>query len=398
MFFSTKNKIFILDLLLAIFFCFSSCCLAKNSRKDNFSNEKADTLYCIQLGQVINQNDCVIIQKDIDLKGSVLKLPNNVVLQFQDGIIRNGTIIGNNTKVFYKKACFSNITIKGTWNIPIISTDMFDELSNDNDLQLLFSLTNPELDNKVIIKDGIYYVSAYENDKECLRVSSNTLIQLDGIIRLRPNNYSHSYIVRMTGDNIKLYGSGAIIGDKQTHTGKEGEWGMGVFVWDGTNITIKDVNVRDCWGDCIYVGGNSNNITIDNCHLDNGRRQGISVTSVGVMVIKDCEITNVGGTAPGYGIDIEPNAGKRVGYVTINNIECVNCKGGFLAYGYEKKARIGKIQIENSQFLGCSKEPVRFYGCDSVILSHCTIEAVKGKKLIHKESVAKYIENNTIQK
>ena len=372
----------------------SSCSIGKKSCGSQY-NEMADTLELCHLKEIKKHNNLrYSIVDTVDLHNKTLKLPKDVLLCFDGGMIRNGSLVGNNTSIKYKGACFSDINVYGTWNIPVISTKMFDNLSKDNDLQKLLAFTNPEIHNDVIIQNGVYYVKSLRNDLECLRVTSNTSIVLNGIIKLRPNDYPSSYIVRITGDNIAISGHGTIVGDKIGHTGKEGEWGMGIFIWSGNNVSIKDLNVKDCWGDCIYVGGGSSDIVIENCHLDNGRRQGISITSTKNIIIKDCEISNVGGTAPGYGIDIEPNSGNSVGNVIIKNIKCINCKGGVLAYGFEKNARIGDVTIEDSYFIGCSKEPVRFYGCSNVSLSDCTIESVIGKETIHKERVVNYKQNH----
>lgn len=41
---------------------------------------------------------------------------------------------------------------------------------------------------------------------------------------------------------------------------------------------------------------------------DNNRRQGLSIASARRVQIIDCEFMNTGGTAPSFGIDLEPNA------------------------------------------------------------------------------------------
>ena len=75
-------------------------------------------------------------------------------------------------------------------------------------------------------------------------------------------------------DNIHL------IGDKNTHTGTEGEWGHCMYIIDSYNITVKNSILEQAWGDGIYIGYSyykepSNivrNIVVDNCKiLDNSR-------------------------------------------------------------------------------------------------------------------------------
>ena len=108
--------------------------------------------------------------------------------------------------------------------------------------------------------------------------------------------------------DITISGNGSIIGDKDAHKGKDGEWGMGIQIMNSKNVTINGLNISNCWGDCIYIGGKSSYISIVNCNLHHARRQGISVTNAYKCKIDNCKIYDIAGTAPEYGIDFEPNA------------------------------------------------------------------------------------------
>lgn len=59
------------------------------------------------------------IQYDYDLGGAEVTLPANASLVFMGGSIKNGTLIGNNTRIQAKKGVFifDNITIQGTWDV-----------------------------------------------------------------------------------------------------------------------------------------------------------------------------------------------------------------------------------------------------------------------------------------
>jgi len=59
------------------------------------------------------------IQYDYDLDGATVTLPANASLVFMGGSIKNGTLIGNNTRIQAKKGVmiFDNITIQGTWDV-----------------------------------------------------------------------------------------------------------------------------------------------------------------------------------------------------------------------------------------------------------------------------------------
>lgn len=386
--------------LLSFIFWLSPLCYGHNNQNDILGTPK-DTIYIAQLEQIKyypNQRK-YIINNSFDLKGKILALPKNVTLDFRDGLFHNGTIVGDNTRVLYKGVCFDNIDIQGSWLVPVISSSMFKDLSGDNDLQKLFLLANAEITNKIILQSNVYTVKALKDDVECIRVPSNTEVVLQGIVILRPNEFTHSYIFRLTGENITISGGGMIIGDKNKHIGEKGEWGMGIFIWNGRGIVIDNITIKDCWGDCVYIGGDSREIKITNCRIDNGRRQGVSVTSADGVLITDCIITNISGHAPEYGIDIEPNSGQSVDNVLIHNLNIINCKGGILAYGYENKASIGSLSITNCIITGSTKIPLRFYGCERIELVKCILDyPINAETPIYKENVRHYLEKDNVVK
>lgn len=45
---------------------------------------------------------------------------------------------------------------------------------------------------------------------------------------------------------------------------ENGEW-----VYTCKNIIINGLNIKDCWGDCIFVTKNAKNVLIEKCNLDN---------------------------------------------------------------------------------------------------------------------------------
>lgn len=102
-----------------------------------------------------------------------------------------------------------------------------------------------------------------------------------------------------------------IRGDRGEHAGETGEWGMCIGIRGCNNITVKDCKLTDAWGDGVYVGTYNNapctNTIIENCIIDNNRRQGISVINSDKLLVRGCVITNTKGTNPEAGIDFESN-------------------------------------------------------------------------------------------
>lgn len=357
-------------------------------------------LFCFaqQIGKIKNKN--IVVTTDVNLNGSVVNLPQGYTLDIKNGKIKNGTLVGNQTKVLCSDKVFDHVHFKGIWIVPEISTSMFVDLSYYNSLKDVLALAHPTVKNTIIIEKGDYQVAARKNADVCLAIPSNTSLIINGTIRLKPNNYQRCDIVRVKGNNIKISGNGCIVGDKHTHLGTEGEWGMGIRFHGATNSSVRDLTIKDCWGDCIYVGGNSNNILIEKCKLDHGRRQGVSVTKADGVAIRNCRISNVSGTSPEYAIDLEPNANNNVDNIEIENVEVVNCEGGFLATIGKKnveKKRIGKISIRNCKLNALSKYPLLMKNCEYVSIENCTINATNEKAAICSSDVhSLVVKDNTI--
>jgi hypothetical protein len=184
--------------------------------------------------------------------------------------------------------------------------------------------------DSVYIPDGTYYIDV---DKAlCIRSGQSLTLGENAVLQAIPTSSSLNSIIEITDvENVTVTG-GTIIGDRADHTGSEGEWGMGIFILDSSDVVVRNVAVSDCWGDGVYIGGTtpSSGIVIDGVTSDSNRRQGLSVTNAVGVEITNCVFTNTSGTAPSAGIDIEPNAGETVENITVSNTVCANNEGAGL--------------------------------------------------------------------
>lgn len=375
-------------------------CRTESAEANPISKENVtDTINASILGTFVSNK--IIIDKDVNLNGCFCEIPIGKTLVFRGGIIKNGILHGNMTKIECKGKAFYKITIKGSWDIPKISTKLFSDLSYENSLKDVVALAHPEVQNRIIIEKDDYKVRAEKKSDVCIPICSNTDLILKGTIRLASNDYKSYNIIQVNGENINIKGNGTIIGDKHTHTGTEGEWGMGIRLRGAINTIVSGVTIKDCWGDCIYVGGNSRNVLIEKCRLDEGRRQGISVTKANGITIKKCTITNVGGTAPEYAIDIEPNKHDSVDNIVIENVTVKNCEGGFVvSRGKNDDGAttpwIGKVEIRNCRVLCKRKIPIRVKRCEEVEIEKCSLYVQKGITAITVIETGKaVVQNNT---
>ena len=237
----------------------------------------------------------------------------------------------------------------------------------------------------LVIAEGSYRLQVKKEGGTCLRIGDNMEVVIDGRLQLAANALKSCDMFRIVGSNVKIHGKGSITGDRHTHTGREGEWGMGIRLDGAEDVKVSGFTIADCWGDCIYIGGGSKNIQIANCLLRGSRRQGISITNAKNVTISHCQIANISGTMPQYAIDIEPNRRCVVDNVLIEHVAVTGCEGGFRASLGKKtygNARIGKVEIRNCHVSAKSRHTIHFAGCEQAEVTNCVIEIRKGEKPI----------------
>lgn len=325
------------------------------------------------------ENSVYIINHVFNLKNSAVEIPNNCELKFHGGRIINGTLIGENTKITYSGEIFNHVRIQGSWLVPTIYSSMFGDSNKRDVLKELIALSSDSIDNDIFVDHGEYEVSAPSNTKGAINLKSRTKFIVNATIRLIPNNFAGCSVIKLTGiNNVIISGNGFVIGDKDNHLGCSGEWGMGIQIMDSNHVTISNLTVKNCWGDCIYIGGNSKNVIITDCDLNHARRQGISVTDANNCQINNCKIHDIGGTDPEYAIDFEPNANCSVHYMKVSNTTIHDCKGGIIA-GIKgvtaPNASVGDIIIDNCIIFNLrTKNTFRWHNCKDILIKNCSID------------------------
>lgn len=244
----------------------------------------------------------------------------------------------------------------------------------------------------LVISKGDYLLRVKKEGGACLKLGDNTELIIDGTLRLAPNSFRKCDMIRVVGSHVKIHGKGCVMGDRLTHKGSEGEWGMGINFQKASHATLSGLTIKDCWGDCVYVGKKSTDIMIKDCLLDNSRRQGVSVTFADRVTIRNCKITNISGTYPQYGIDIEPNRKSSVDNVLIENVDVKNCEGGIRAVLPNAgigNAMIGRVEIRNCFVSAKTRYPIHLKRCRQALVEHCVIEATNDRASIF----TKYVDN-----
>lgn len=119
---------------------------------------------------------------------------------------------------------------------------------------------------------------------------------------------------------------------------------------------------------------------IDECELQDSRRQGISVISAKKVLIKNCSISKVRGTPPGYAIDIEPNKGDTVLSVMIKNLNISDCYGGILITdGMAQGAYIDEVKVKDCTIKDIDWCPLTLKRTNKIVVRNCYIQSPEKK-------------------
>lgn len=192
-------------------------------------------------------------------------------------------------------------------------------------------------------------------NKSGLNIPSNTklIFREKSKLIMKPNSETHYTIIDIKNvKNVEVYFAN-ILGDRQKHLVKKGEWGMGLRIQGSKNVNIYAPNIEECWGDGIYIGPlgnvNSENVSISNFKIRKSRRNGISVISVNKLSIMDGVISETGGTAPQSGIDFEPNKHTNIlKEIYIKNLITHNSGGDGIMFALSNLTLKGVLRPEGN--------------------------------------------------
>lgn len=373
---------------------------------------------------MINKSNTIyVIRYDYCLQGQTIEIPENCVLDFDGGSLRNGILKGNDTNIVYNDTpIFNSIEINGSWIVEEIYDSMFLSLREENSIKNVFNLSSDKIYNKIVIeeRDYVYKVSVNAFNQVCCNVKSNTDLILNGIIELSPNPYTHYHILGMYGaENISICGKGTIKGDKDEHDftsiypNSTHEWGHGIVVRGCHNVKISGITSCNVVGDALMISKSahddpiktnfaySDNIIVCNCTFHSSRRQGITLSSTLNTIISNCIIHDIKGTLPEAGIDLEPESPAITHNTVIENCHISNCTGGISSSMTEADTDLrdyrnltinncifenintyvfqivgfGNTTISNCDFKDCSKYIYSFHFSNNAKISNCkTIE------------------------
>lgn len=234
----------------------------------------------------------------------------------------------------------------------------------------------------VSIPGGVYLIDS--DISVVLRSNIKLNLADNAILEAKPTSSGNNALVKINNvSNVTLAG-GNIIGDRYSHLGTNGEWGMGIKILGSNSISITDVSISECWGDAIYVSGSSvqqfsEKVLIDRVTCESNRRQGLSIISVKGITVRDSGFINTKGIGPQSGINIEPNdfLTEFAQNILIDNVHTENNQGWGIAitWGYfQKTSNPSDITIKNCTDKGSKKGAIRPW--EHLLSPICKIEVI----------------------
>jgi parallel beta-helix repeat protein len=236
----------------------------------------------------------------------------------------------------------------------------------------------PSSGGTVYLPSGKYLIDGVKT----LRLKSNMLFQMatGASLIIKPTSSGRHYALSMMNvSNIEING-GLILGERDKHTGTDGEWGYGIQVGgksvDGTisgpanRIFIRNIHIAKCWGDGICVGSGSKDVEIRNVLCTQNRRQGLSITKSSNIRVFDSEFSYTKGTSPECGIDIEPDLPSENSDILIQN--CLlrgNNKYGINIFSNSSRVTVRGCTVEDNASCG-----IVTVGTSAVYLAENTIQ------------------------
>lgn len=197
-----------------------------------------------------------------------------------------------------------------------------------------------------------------------LVIPSNTALILDNGVTLQDSGQlgAQDRLITIWSTNVYISGYGAkVLGDRDVYP--PGEQRHGVYISGANNVVIYGLESSNNAGDGFYIGGApeppSQNIVLNDCLASNNRRQGLSIVSARNVYVVDCKFQYTQGTAPEFGIDLEPDLPTQfLDQIRIlRPFTLANHGGGIAIYLENLNANSYPIDIEILDHLSQSESP-----------------------------------------
>lgn len=302
-----------------------------------------------------------IIDEAVDLRGNRIVLGQNCILEFRNGTIRNGEIVGNGTCIESQtRQIFENIKLKGTFNIDYAKPEWFGAIGDgvaDDTAPIMDAINNLYSLGGGILQFSIkdYAISSLDLTKvSCVELRGASggggpwkrrtrllcVSPVDVMIRTASETSRDKEISEFYGHSITVNGL-FIDGNKKAKVG----------VNCLTDTRLEKTCIRGCLGDGVVLMPLTYPVDINDCEISYNGGNGIMVRAPHTTVykIRNCEINHNGR----WGVMINAGSGLSLENLVIQ----ANKAGGLKIQQipgnkYEHITWLGKISIYNVYFEG----------------------------------------------
>ena len=213
----------------------------------------------------------------------------------------------------------------------------------------------PDEGGTIVVPSGAWRIDAARGVR--LRNAMRLEMASDARLIAIPNAAPRSNVLLARGvDDIEIAG-GRIVGERGAHLGTQGEWGHGLAIRGCRRVRVRSLHAANCWGDGISIGANkiddhqlvpSQDIVLQGVRCEGNRRQGLTIGRARRVRVLDSAFLGTGGTAPGYGIDIEPDPGDVAQDILIRRCLLQGNRGG----GIQLFDRVSGVSILDCRIVG----------------------------------------------
>lgn len=345
-----------------------------------------------------------VVKYDFDLKGAEIIVPKDCKLYFKGGSFKNGTIKGEGTTVSAGRVIiFYDMTLSGSWSNKKVYSEWLDfvekeKVDNAKNFRNLMLLCSGDEMTHLYMQKGVFYCSVVTGSSNIIVPSNVYWHNAATICQLPTNSQKYGFVLIKKSDNVTIDG-GEFVGDVQTHTGTDGEWGHGIKVAGSSNVVLKNLVSREFWGDGIdlieanYVSeisagvGPCCSVTMDNVKCLYNRRQGLSIEAARNVIVKNSEFAFTGKyklTEPGAGIVIEPWCKNEEKVANIRFYNCSAhdnspkmdfCVEANLQY-FNGTANPSQPPVNDITVNKCRVGRLSLFGANTVTFTNCVIEDI----------------------
>ena len=172
--------------------------------------------------------------------------------------------------------------------------------------------------------------------------ASGQAVDVIELIKIRRNNFTLAFegdgkftletlgedyyrMIAIAANNITVVNP-ILVGDADTIGITTGEYGHGLYIRTGENITVYNGNIGKCFGDAVCISKDTVNVTfIGTLYCYECGRQGMSVGGCNSLSVDTIIGKNIRRTAPGAVIDFEPNSNTDSIKASVNTIQSTDC-------------------------------------------------------------------------